>query len=106
MLTARGQRAREPGLRSETAKLALPRNPATLAIALGVPVESLLVAAQERYGRQAYDSAAEILRVEITRTNAARDAPAQARARMWLGMASWRLGDYDSARTEGRNHSP
>jgi CHAT domain-containing protein/tetratricopeptide (TPR) repeat protein len=90
-----------PGLRSEAAKLVLPREPATLAAALGVPVESLLVAAQERYGRQAYDSAAEILRVEITRTNTARDAPAQARARMWLGMASWRLGDYDAARREG-----
>ena len=90
-----------PELRGETTKPSIPRDPATLAAALGVPVESLLVAAQERYGRQAYDSAAEILRVEIARTSAARDAAEQARARMWLGMAAWRLGDYDAARREG-----
>ena len=88
-------------LRSESSKLSLPSDPKALASALAVPAESLRAAGEERYGRQEYDSARAIWRVELTRADAAGDGPAEARARMWLGLAAWRLGDFESARSEG-----
>ena len=65
--------------------------------------ERALYASEERYRRQAYDSAQAIWRVEIVRARGAADAPAEARARMWLGLAAWRLGDYAVARIEGEH---
>jgi CHAT domain-containing protein len=86
--------------RSESV-LSLPSDPGRLASALGVPADSLRVAGEERYGRQEFDSARAIWSVELARAEAAGDAPAAARVRMWLGLAAWRLGDFKSARVEG-----
>jgi CHAT domain-containing protein len=88
-------------LRAEPAALALPSDPIGLAAALAVPAESLRAAGEERYGRQAFDSARAIWSVELTRARAAGDSVAEARVRMWLGLAAWRLGDYPAARREG-----
>ncbi|MFN2638080.1 MAG: CHAT domain-containing protein [Gemmatimonadaceae bacterium] len=76
-------------------------DPLRLARLLKVPVDSLRAAAEERYARQSYDSAADILKSELVRATRAGDRNAEARAHMWLGMAAWRLGDYPLARTEG-----
>ena len=75
--------------------------PPVLAAALGVPPESLRAAGEERYRRSSYDSAQAIWRVELARAQAANDPAAEARTRMWLGLAAWRLGDYETARREG-----
>lgn len=76
-------------------------DPGALAVALAVPPESLRAAGEERYGRQAYDSARGIWEAEVVRAQRAHDAAAEARTRMWLGLAAWRLGDYAAARREG-----
>ena len=82
-------------------RLILPTDPATVARMLNVPLDSLRSAAEERYQRESYDSAAAILSAELIRARRAGDKKAEARAHMWLGMASWRLGDYKRARSEG-----
>lgn len=76
-------------------------DPTALAEALAVRPESLRAAGEERYGRQSYDSAQDIWRVEVTRARSVGNTAAEARARMWLGLAAWRLGDYATARSEG-----
>jgi CHAT domain-containing protein len=76
-------------------------SPTELARRLAVPLESLRAAGEELYGRQAYDSARLVLDVEAVRASAAGDGPAEARARMWAGLAAWRLGDYAAARSQG-----
>lgn len=83
------------------ASSALSTDPVMLSAALGVPRDSLRAAGEERYARQSYDSAMHILRVEAARAVAAHDARAETRARMWIGLAAWRLGDYAAARREG-----
>ncbi|MEA2766431.1 MAG: hypothetical protein QOK07_2835, partial [Gemmatimonadaceae bacterium] len=88
-------------LRSEPGRFSLPSDPKALASALAVPAESLRAAGEERYGRQEYDSARAIWRVELTRADVSGDGTAEARVRMWLGLAAWRLGDFESARSEG-----
>ena len=88
-------------LRSEEARIALPSSPAALAKYLGVSEDSLRAAGEERYTRQAFDSAQAIWRVEIVRARAVPDRAAEARARMWLGLVAWKLGDFKSARREG-----
>ncbi|MGZ3573252.1 MAG: CHAT domain-containing protein [Gemmatimonadaceae bacterium] len=87
--------------RSDTGVSRLPSDPSSLALALGVPVDSLRAAGEERYGREEFDSAQAIMRVEVTRARAAADTPAEARARMWIGLAAYHLGDYKTARQEG-----
>jgi CHAT domain-containing protein/tetratricopeptide (TPR) repeat protein len=82
-------------------RVLVPTDPPTLARALNVPVDSLRAAAEERYQRQSYDSAAAIFRTELIRATRAGDRNAEARAHMWLGMAAWRLDDYKRARVEG-----
>jgi CHAT domain-containing protein/tetratricopeptide (TPR) repeat protein len=91
----------EGGSRSEAISVVLPENPADLAALLGTSPDSLLSAGQERYQNQVYDSARAIWNVELTRSIATQDRKAEARARMWLGMVAWRLGDYRTARREG-----
>ena len=88
--------------RGDTAgRVTVPASPGALASALGVAAESLLAAGQERYDRQAYDSARAIWQVEVVRAQSLADLAAEARARMWLGLAAWRLTDYVGARREG-----
>ena len=97
-------RKQEPTVeRSRSAALPneLPSEPAGLAAALAVPPESLRAAGEDRYRRDAYDSARSIWQVELARAQRAGDAPAEARVRMWLGLAAWRLSDYATARREG-----
>ncbi|MEO8193783.1 MAG: CHAT domain-containing protein [Gemmatimonadales bacterium] len=98
--TDRAQTIADPA-RSESAPLALPADPSTLAAQLAVPVDSLRAAGEERYSREAYDSAKAIWRVELLRARSSRDSLAEARVLMWLGLAAWRLGDYAAARREG-----
>lgn len=97
-LSPRSERgeARAPG-----EKPVLPTDPPTVARMLNVPVDSLRAAAEERYRRESYDSAAAIFRAELVRATNVRDRNAEARAHMWLGMAAWRLGDYKQARIDG-----
>ena len=97
----RDERAPYAAARGEGASLSLPAQPSQLAAALGVAVDSLRAAGEERYNRQSYDSARAIWRVEIARTQQTQDSAAEARARMWLGLAAWHLGDFKSARFEG-----
>src|SRR5213075_216012 len=80
---------------------ALPSDPRSLALALGVSEDSLRAAGEELYGRESFDSAQAIMRVEVTRARAAADTRAEARARMWIGLAAYQLGDYKTARREG-----
>ncbi|HEX5076507.1 MAG TPA: CHAT domain-containing protein [Gemmatimonadaceae bacterium] len=94
----------EPGVeRSRSAGLpnGFPSEPAALAVVLAVPAESLRAAGEDRYRRQAYDSAQSIWQVELARAQRAGDPRAEARVRMWLGLAAYRLGDYATARREG-----
>jgi CHAT domain-containing protein/tetratricopeptide (TPR) repeat protein len=84
--------------RSTAVDLALPTEPAALASLLGSSPDSLLAAGLERYRNQAFDSAQAIWNVELKRTDVAKDAKAEARVRMWLGIVAWKLGDYKSAR--------
>lgn len=95
------QPTRESVARSEGVAIRLPTQPNILAVALGVPVDSLGAAGEERYNNQQYDSARAILQVEVTRARHAGDGAAEARARMWIGLAAWHLGDFKSAREEG-----
>jgi CHAT domain-containing protein len=90
--------SRGPG---EAISLTVPTQPAALAAALGVPPDSLRAAGEERYNNQEYDSARAILQVEVTRARQADDGAAEARARMWIGLAAWHLGDFKSARKQG-----
>jgi CHAT domain-containing protein len=87
--------------RSDSRSPELPTDPKALAFMLAVPPESLSAAGEERYGRQSYDSARAILTVEASRAHTVGDPAAEARARMWVGLAAWRLGDYVAARREG-----
>ncbi|HEX9130495.1 MAG TPA: CHAT domain-containing protein [Gemmatimonadaceae bacterium] len=91
----------DAGARLPGEKSLLPTDPPTLARMLNVPVDSLRGAAEERYQRQSYDSAAAIFQTELIRATRAGDRKAEARAHMWLGMAAWRLSDYKRARAEG-----
>ena len=68
--------------RSASASPVFPTDPILLAAALGVPVDSLRAAAEERYGGEEYDSARAILQVEAVRARDAGDVAAEARARM------------------------
>jgi len=86
--------------RSASASPTFPTDPATLAASLGVPPDSLGAAAQERYAREEFDSARAILQVEAARARDAGDATAEGRARMWLGLARWHLGDLAAARRD------
>jgi CHAT domain-containing protein/tetratricopeptide (TPR) repeat protein len=95
------QQRRGGEVRATGEKSLLSADPPTLARMLKVPVDSLRAAAEERYQRQSYDSAAAIFRTELIRATGAGDRNAEARAHMWLGMAAWRLGDYKRARVEG-----
>jgi CHAT domain-containing protein len=79
----------------------LPTDPGSLAAVLGVPPGALAAAGEERYAAQSYDSALRIFAVEAARAREQHDGRAEARARMWLGLAAWRLGDYRVARREG-----
>jgi CHAT domain-containing protein len=92
---------RAPITRGDAAGPRLPDDPRELARFLAVPPESLRAAGEERYVRQSYDSARAIWEVEVRRARAAGDSLAESRARMWLGLAAWRLGDYAAARREG-----
>ena len=76
-------------------------DPDQLARALAIPPDSLASAAQQRYSDQAYDTAQALFRAELARATKTRDQKAEARARMWIGLAAWRLGDYQTARREG-----
>lgn len=87
--------------RTESAALPFATTPRALAAALGVAPESLRAAAQERYQRDSFDSARAILEVEASRARGAFDSVGEARARMWLGLAEYRLGDYSAARRDG-----
>jgi CHAT domain-containing protein len=89
------------GSRSADEISTLPSDPQSLALALGVPVDSLRAAGDERYGREAFDSALAIWRVEVTRARAAADPRAEARARTGIGRAAYQLGDLKTARREG-----
>ena len=86
--------------RSRSSEAALPTNPAALAQLLGVPPDSLRAAGEERYQRQAYDSAQAIFRVELTRARQRSDSAGEARVHMWLGLAAWHLGNYATAHQE------
>lgn len=72
-----------------------------LAQSLSVPAESLSAAGEELYTRQVFDSAQLVFQVEAARAQQAGDGAAEARARMWSGLAAWRLGDFAAARREG-----
>jgi CHAT domain-containing protein len=87
--------------RSALAAVTTPIDPIALASLLAVAPESLRAAGEERYLRQAYDSARDIWRVEAARAHAVSDGVAEARVRMWLGLAEWRLGNFGPARQEG-----
>lgn len=93
--------AREDVSRRGSTRLRFAPNAAALAQALAVPPESLRAAGEERYARQSYDSARAIWEVEAVRVRAVGDSVGEARVRMWLGLAGWRLGDYATARREG-----
>lgn len=106
LLVACGCGAAQPDLRpeatrSESASIVLPTDPVSLAAMLGVVADSLRAAGEERYSRQEYDSARAIWRVELARATSAHDAAAEARVRMWIGLAAYRLGDYAISRREG-----
>jgi CHAT domain-containing protein len=88
-------------LRSTEAPLELPVDPAALATLLGSSPDSLLVAGQERYRNQAFDSAQALWNVELERTRSIKDQKAEARVLMWLGIVAWKLSDYKSARENG-----
>ncbi|MFL5483630.1 MAG: CHAT domain-containing protein [Gemmatimonadaceae bacterium] len=86
----------------QPAKRSVPQlDPERLAHALAIPQDSLAAVAQERYSDQSFDTAQALFRAEAARALRAHDAKAEARARMWIGLAAWRLGDYSTARTEG-----
>ena len=61
--------------RSASASPVFPTDPIILAAALGVPVDSLRAAAEERYGGEEYDSARAILQVEAVRARDAATSP-------------------------------
>lgn len=95
------ERPREAVVRPDHKRLSFSKNPESLSRALAVPADSLRAAGEERYARQSYDSARAIWEVELVRARSAGDSAAEARVRMWLGLAAWRLGDYAEARREG-----
>jgi len=63
--------------------------------------DSLLDAAETVYFAGSYDSASALLREIQQRAHGERAVGAEARARTWLGLAAWRLGDYREARRIG-----
>jgi CHAT domain-containing protein len=87
--------------RSASATLSLPTDPRALAALLAVAPDSLHAAAQERYGRGAFDSARVIFGVAANRAHTESDSRREARSLMWLGLSEWRLGDYTEARRHG-----
>jgi tetratricopeptide (TPR) repeat protein len=62
--------------------------------------DSLVTVGEQIYRREEYDSVRLALAPVAEQAWAAGDSAAEARARTWLGLASWRLGDYQRARTE------
>lgn len=61
----------------------------------------LLAAAESTYGRSEYDSARAIFTRALDVATTSADTVAGARALTWIGLASWRLGNYADARTFG-----
>ena len=64
------------------------------------PLDSLIAQGEQIYRREEYDSARVVLLPVAERAREVRDSVAEARALTWLGLAAWRLGDYQRAHTE------
>jgi CHAT domain-containing protein/Tfp pilus assembly protein PilF len=63
-------------------------------------LDSLVVLGEQIYRREEYDSVRVFLGPIAQQARATADSVAEARARTWLGLASWRLSDYPRARFE------
>lgn len=65
------------------------------------PTDSLFSKAEQVYYSGSYDSAVTLLSDLRDRAIADNDFAIEARALTWLGLAQWRLGNYDAARELG-----
>lgn len=63
-------------------------------------LDSLVAIGEQIYRREEYDSVRIFLGPLAEQARATGDSVAEARARTWLGLASWRLSDYPRARAE------
>jgi CHAT domain-containing protein/tetratricopeptide (TPR) repeat protein len=66
-------------------------------------LDSLIAKGEAVYLRGAYDTAQQLWSDALTRSRAAADTLAEARALTWLGLAAWRQGDYQAARGLGES---
>jgi CHAT domain-containing protein len=74
------------------------RDPPPVARSSGL--DSLVILGEQIYRREEYDSVHLALGPVAEQARAAGDSAAEARARTWLGLASWRLSDYARARAD------
>jgi CHAT domain-containing protein/Tfp pilus assembly protein PilF len=63
-------------------------------------LDSLVAFGEQIYRREEFDSVRVFLGPVADQARATGDSAAEARARTWLGLASWRLSDYPRARVE------
>ena len=95
---ARGSRAAEPRSNGGSASVAVRNSPATRD-----PGAALVSVGESTYWAGNYDSARTLWRGALRRARDAGDKTSEARIITWLGLASWRKGDYKDARQQGES---
>ena len=95
---ARGPRAAEARPNGASPSVAARNSPPTRDPGVG-----LVSVGESTYWAGNYDSARTLWRGALRRVRAAGDKTSEARIITWLGLASWRKGDYKDARQQGES---
>jgi CHAT domain-containing protein/tetratricopeptide (TPR) repeat protein len=93
---ARGSRTGEPRSNGGSASVAVRNSPPTRD-----PGAALVSAGESTYWAGNYDSARTLWRGALNRARDAGDKTSEAHIITWIGLASWRKGDYKDARQQG-----
>ena len=88
------------------ASVALAQGPSVGDSAISKPLSraDLVSAGESTYWASNYDSARTLWRATLRRARAAGDDTSEARILTWLGLTSWRKGDYRDARQLGEGY--
>jgi tetratricopeptide (TPR) repeat protein len=95
---ARGPRAAEARPNGASPSVAARNSPPT-----SDPGAGLVSVGESTYWAGNYDSARTLWRGALRRARDAGDKTSEARIITWLGLASWRKGDYKDARKQGES---
>lgn len=69
--------------------------------ASALPLQTVMAAAEDHYWSGEFDSAKVVFAEALATARLEADTSAEARVLTWLGLAAWRLGEYEEARRRG-----